>query len=112
MVQCPAGLSQEESLRMVQAAAYYPRLTASLASGLRFLPCFAKMRRAVEAGSIIGRRVDLADVRVDAASLVGKRYSWRCDTASGGGALSLLGAHVVRNGPHGCMYRCTPQLFP
>lgn len=79
---------------MVQAAQYYPRLSAALCCGLRFLPAFEKMRRAV-AGGVVGTDVKLCDVRVSLRGLVGKRYSWRCDEGMGGGALNLVGSHVV-----------------
>ncbi len=88
-VQCPGGLTQDEALRMVQAAQYYPRLTATLCCGLRSLPAFEKMRRAV-AGGLIGPSVRLCDVRVNLGALVGKRYSWLCDEGMGGGVLNLL----------------------
>ncbi len=79
---------------MVQAAQYYPRLSAALCCGLRFLPAYEKMRRALS-GGLVGPEVKLCDVRVNLRSLVGKRYSWLCDEGMGGGVLNLVGSHVV-----------------
>jgi len=40
----PAGPSQLDALKMVNAAQYYPSLMSLMCNGLRFLPCFIKMR--------------------------------------------------------------------
>ncbi len=69
-------------------------LQAVLCCPLRLLPAFDKMRRAV-ANGLIGPQVRLADVRVSVRSLVGKRFSWLCDEGMGGGALNLIGSHVI-----------------
>ena len=71
-VQCPGGLNQDETVRMVQAAQYYPRLISTLICGLRFLPAFQKLKTEIEAGEFIGDKVKLVDVRLNMASLVGK----------------------------------------
>jgi len=89
----PGGLCQNESLRMVQAAQYYPSLLAVLAHGLRFLPNFMVMRRAIQDGYI--GDVTLCDVRINCASLIDTAYSWSCDSTMGGGVLSLLGSHII-----------------
>ena len=104
-VQCPGGLSQDESLRMVQAAQYYPRLISTLNLGLRFHPAFVKMRAALRearkgakvatSASLIGPAITYCDVRIDSDSLVGDRYGWQCDDAMGGGVLNLFGAHAI-----------------
>jgi len=93
-VQCPGGLDQEGSLRMVQAALYYPRLLAVVNCPLRFLPAFVKMRRSVQSG-LVGPSVKLVDVRISTRSLIGKRYSWLCDPHMGGGALNVLGSPII-----------------
>ena len=41
----PAGISQNETLRMVQAAQYYPSLISIAVYGLRFLPAFVKAKQ-------------------------------------------------------------------
>ena len=45
--------------------------------------------------AVVGPKVNYCDVRVDAGSLVGERYSWLCDDAMGGGVLNLFGAHAI-----------------
>jgi len=89
----PGGLCQNETLRMVQAAQYYPSLLAVLTHGLRFLPNFMVMRRAIQDGYI--GDVTLCDVRINCASLIDTAYSWSCDSTMGGGVLSLLGSHII-----------------
>lgn len=93
VVSQPGGLCQNESLRMVQAAQYYPSLLAVLTHGLRFLPNFMVMRRAIQEGYI--GDVTVCDVRINCASLIDNNYSWTCDSTMGGGVLSLLGSHII-----------------
>ena len=93
-VRSPGGLNQDESLRMVQSAQYYPRLVASLSCGLRYLPAYRKMRSALSSG-LVGPSPSLVDVRLSMRPLVGRSYDWLCDSAMGGGLLNLLGGHVV-----------------
>jgi len=89
----PGGLNQTESLRMVRAAAYYPSLLAILAYSLRFLPNMSLLRKLMKE-KYIGN-VKLCDIRILCGSLLGSNYSWQCDSNMGGGALSLLGSHVI-----------------
>lgn len=93
-VQSPGGLNQDETLRMVQAAQYYPRLISTLNHGLRFHPAFVGMKRAIQQG-FIGPDIAMADVRINTGSLIGKSYSWLCDETMGGGILNLFGAHII-----------------
>jgi len=48
----PAGPSQVDALKMVHAAEYYPALMSLMCSGLRFLPCFVKMRQMIDDGYV------------------------------------------------------------
>ena len=93
-VRSPGGLTQDEALRMVQSAQYYPRLVASLECGLRFLPAYRKLRSALCSG-LVGPAATLVDVRISMGPLVGCNYDWLCDAAMGGGVLNLLGGHIV-----------------
>ena len=94
-VQSPSGLNQDETLRMVQAAQYYPRLISTLNTGLRFLPAFVKMRNFIRSGFLGPAGASLIDVRLSTGPLIGRSYSWLCDDAMGGGVLNLFGAHIV-----------------
>lgn len=44
----PAGPTQIDALRMVNAAEYYPLLMSLMCNGLRFLPCFMKMKQLID----------------------------------------------------------------
>ena len=48
----PSGPGQLEALRMVRAAEYYPSLMSLVSHGLRFLPCFVKMKQLINDGYI------------------------------------------------------------
>ena len=48
----PAGPSQVDALKMVRAAEYYPALMSLMCNGLRFLPCFVKMRQLIDDGYV------------------------------------------------------------
>jgi len=89
----PGGLNQTESLRMMRAAAYYPSLLAILAYSLRFLPNMSLLRKLINE-KYVGN-VKLCDIRILCGSLLGRNYSWQCDSNMGGGALYLLGSHVI-----------------
>lgn len=95
----PAGISQNETLRMVQAAQYYPSLISIAVYGLRFLPAYVKAKQLLsqtEEGNIIGQ-ITLCDVRVNSPNLIGddETYSWACDDHMGGGILNQFGSHVI-----------------
>ena len=95
----PAGISQNETLRMVQAAQYYPSLISIAVYGLRFLPAYVKAKQLLsqsEEGNLIGQ-ITLCDVRVNSPNLIGddETYSWACDDHMGGGILNQFGSHVI-----------------
>jgi len=95
-VESPAGISQSETLRKVKAALYYPSLISIVVYGLRFLPAFTRLRKALLEEDLIGP-VSLCDVQITAPRLVraGDTYSWACDHHMGGGVLNQFGSHVV-----------------
>jgi len=95
----PAGISQSETLRMVQAAQYYPSLISIAVYGLRFLPAFVKakeMLSQLDDNNRIGQ-ITLCDVRINSPNLIGSNetYSWACDDHMGGGILNQFGSHVI-----------------
>jgi len=62
----PAGPSQVDALRMVRAAEYYPALMSLMCNGLRFLPCFVKMKQLIEDGYV--GHVNICEARVHVGS--------------------------------------------
>ena len=63
----PAGPRQIDALRMVRAAEYYPALMSLMCNGLRFLPCFVKMKQLIEEEDYVGR-VNTCEARVHVGS--------------------------------------------
>lgn len=92
----PMGLGQADALKMVRSAQYYPSLISLVNHSLRFLPGFSHMKQSLHNG-YIGPVADisLVDIRVQMGSLLHDRYDWLCDAAMGGGALNLIGSHVI-----------------
>ncbi|XP_052866983.1 glucose-fructose oxidoreductase domain-containing protein 1 [Anopheles cruzii] len=92
----PMTLLQTDALKMVRACQYYPTLISIVNHSLRFLPAIAHMRRAIHEG-YLGPASDLSliDVKVRMGSLFRTRYDWLCDETMGGGALNLVGSHVI-----------------
>lgn len=89
----PAGLSQKDALKMVRASQYYPALISLVNHSLRFLPAFIHMKRALT-DEVIGS-VSVIDVRIQMGSLFSNKFDWMCDSSMGGGALHLIGSHVI-----------------
>jgi len=95
-VEPPAGINQSETLRKVKAALYYPSLLSIVVYGLRFLPAFARLKKALVEEDMIGA-LSLVDVQIDAPSLIrdDEAYSWACEHGMGGGVLNQFGSHVI-----------------
>uniref|UniRef100_A0A1B6C5N4 Gfo/Idh/MocA-like oxidoreductase N-terminal domain-containing protein n=1 Tax=Clastoptera arizonana TaxID=38151 RepID=A0A1B6C5N4_9HEMI len=92
----PAGLCQNEALKMVRAAQYYPSLISIVNHSLRFLPAFSQMRKAIVDGFLGNEgEITICDVRVQMGSLLHDNYDWLCDDTMGGGVLTLVGSHVI-----------------
>ncbi|CAD7015188.1 glucose-fructose oxidoreductase domain-containing protein 1 [Ceratitis capitata] len=92
----PMGLHQADALKMVHASQYYPRLITLVNYSLRFLPAFTHMKRCLQEGLIgPGNEISLIDIRVQLGTLFPEKFDWMCDAAMGGGALNLVGSHVI-----------------
>ena len=78
---------------MVNAAEYYPSLMSLMCSGLRFLPCFTKMKTMLDNGMI--GNVLVCEVRVHCGSLLKDSFDWLCDSFMGGGVLNIYGSVFV-----------------
>lgn len=120
----PMGLGQADALKMVRGSQYYPSLISLVNYSLRFLPAFVHMKRMLNEEyvgpmkdiSLIGKFNDMQaicqtylincltlfyfylsiqDVRVQMGSLLRDKFDWLCDSTMGGGALNLIGSHVV-----------------
>lgn len=89
----PFGLNQKDASKMVRASQYYPALISLVNHSLRFLPAFIHMKRALTDDAI--GNVSLIDVRIQMGSLFSNQYDWMCDSSMGGGALHLIGSHVI-----------------
>ena len=89
----PSGPGQLDALRMVRAAQYYPSLMSLMCNGLRFLPCFIKMRQLIEDGYI--GDVLVCEARVHCGSLLKDKYDWMCDERMGGGILNIYGSIII-----------------
>lgn len=92
----PAGLSQEDALKMVDAGQYYPTLISIISHSFRFLPAFIHMRQAIM-NNYLGSEIKLIDIRVQTSSLYSDSdcFDWKCNDIMGGGILNLIGSHVV-----------------
>lgn len=89
----PAGPSQMDALRMVNAAEYYPSLMSLMCNGLRFLPCFVKMRQLIEEGYV--GEVTICEARIHSGSFLKDKFDWICDELMGGGVLNIYGSIII-----------------
>ncbi|GFN90387.1 glucose-fructose oxidoreductase domain-containing protein 1 [Plakobranchus ocellatus] len=105
----PSGPRSRDTLPMVHASRYYPRLMSLMCNGLRFLPSVVKMRRLIKESGFVGT-VTVCEVNVHycssgvlshkpsgrkGSSYSTTAYDWTCDEAMGGGVLNLYGGMVV-----------------
>lgn len=92
----PAGLNQSDALKMVRAGQYYPTLISVINHSFRFLPAFTHMRKAINE-NYLGTPLTLLDVRIQSGCLFSENdtFDWKCDDIMGGGALNLIGSHVI-----------------
>lgn len=89
----PAGPSQVNALRMVKGAQYYPSLMALMCNGLRFLPCFKKMKQLIEEGYV--GDVTVCEAKVHCGSFLKDKFDWMCDELMGGGVLNMQGSIII-----------------
>uniref|UniRef100_A0A8C4X0N8 Glucose-fructose oxidoreductase domain containing 2 n=1 Tax=Eptatretus burgeri TaxID=7764 RepID=A0A8C4X0N8_EPTBU len=86
-------VSALDACRMVQQALYYPGLLSLLAFPLRLLPACTQARSLVQEGYLGELRV--CEARVHVGSLLSPVYDWSCERLMGGGALRVVGTHLV-----------------
>lgn len=92
--QSPLAASMAGAGKMISMTRWYPKLFGGLGSHFRFLPAVKKMKELIDEGYC--GRVMLVEARINSHSLiVGEMYGWKCDNAAGGGALNILGGHLV-----------------
>lgn len=92
----PMGLGQADALKMVRASQYYPSLISLVNHSLRFLPAISQMRKSIQDGYIgPANEISMIDVRVQMGSLLNEKFDWLCDASMGGGALNLIGSHII-----------------
>ena len=89
----PSGPSQLEALRMVRAAQYYPSLMSLMCAGLRFLPCFTRMKQLIDDGYV--GDVTVLEARMHSGSLLKDKFNWMCDELMGGGVLNVYGGLMI-----------------
>lgn len=89
----PSGPSSTDALKMVKAAEYYPKLMSLMCNGLRFLPCFIKMRQLIEDGYV--GNVLLCEAKIHSGSLLKDKFDWMCDELMGGGVLNIYGSVFI-----------------
>ena len=89
----PAGLSCEDTDRMLSAAKYYPSLMSLITYYLRFLPTVCEMKKRI-ADNYIGD-MTIVEIRVRCNLSIEVNYGWPHDSRMGGGVLSLFGGHFV-----------------
>ena len=91
----PMSVSYSEGEKMLSVSQYYPQLLSLVECHLRHLPASLRMRELMAAGYC--GEVMVVEARVLMGPLVqqNEAYNWKCDSAVGGGALSVIGSHVV-----------------
>ena len=92
--QSPLAASMAGAGKMISMSRWYPKLFGGLGSHFRFLPAVRKMKELIDEGYC--GRVMMVEARINSTSLlVDDTYDWKCDSAAGGGALNILGSHLV-----------------
>uniref|UniRef100_UPI00358E7B92 glucose-fructose oxidoreductase domain-containing protein 1-like n=1 Tax=Myxine glutinosa TaxID=7769 RepID=UPI00358E7B92 len=86
-------VSALDARRMVQQALYYPGLLSLLAFPLRLLPACTQARSLVQEGYL--GELQVCEARVHVGSLLSPMYDWSCERLMGGGALRVVGTHLV-----------------
>jgi len=89
----PAGLGFDDTLRMLNAAKYYPSLMSLMTYHLRFLPTFTEMKKRISSDYI--GKILVIEVRVHSGVSLDLHYDWSHDSRMGGGVLSSFGGHFV-----------------
>ena len=92
--QKPPTICQAEAQKMVGLSQYYSRLLSLLESHLRFLPAVQKLKKLLSNGYCGKLLVMEGHVRMGSL-LQEEDYSWKCEPSMGGGALNMVGAHLI-----------------
>lgn len=92
--QKPPSSRQSEAQKMVSLSRYYNQLLSVLDSYMRFMPAVTRMRDLIASGYC--GKLHVIEGRVTMGSLISQEsYSWKCDPAMGGGAVNILGSHLI-----------------
>ncbi len=92
--QKPPTLSQAEARKMVGLSQYYNKLLSMVDSHLRFLPAVQKLKKLLNEG-YCGELLAM-EAHIKMSSLIqDEPYSWKCESSMGGGALNIIGAHLI-----------------
>ncbi|KAH3769946.1 glucose-fructose oxidoreductase domain-containing protein 1-like [Dreissena polymorpha] len=89
----PAGPTQIDSLKMVHAARYYPKLVARMIYGLRFLPTINNMKKLIDEGFL--GELKICEIRVNFWNYPKEKFDWTCDDIMGGGVLNSIGSNLI-----------------
>ena len=90
----PPSISAGEVEKMLVLSQYYSQLRSVLECSMRFVPCFVKLKEILQSG-LVGT-LWTVDVHLHMGSLISDdMYSWKCDPSIGGGALNILGSHII-----------------
>ncbi|KAI8795465.1 glucose-fructose oxidoreductase domain-containing protein 1 [Biomphalaria glabrata] len=89
----PSGPRSRDTLPMVHASRYYPKLMALMFNGLRFLPSIVKMRGLIKDGYI--GDITICEVKVHNGQRLRNTFDWMCDEMMGGGVLNMYGGMIV-----------------
>ena len=92
--QKPPSSRQNEAQKMVSLSRYYNQLMSLLDSYMRFMPAVNRMRDLIASGYC--GKLHVIEGRVTMGSLIRhESYSWKCDPSMGGGAMNILGSHLI-----------------
>jgi predicted dehydrogenase len=90
----PICVSCSDGEKMLSVSQYYPQLLSLVECHMRFLPASVRMRELLETGFC--GKVLVVEARVVTGSLIrDEAYSWKCEPSVGGGALSIVGSHII-----------------
>ncbi|CAG2237985.1 Glucose-fructose oxidoreductase domain-containing protein 2,Glucose-fructose oxidoreductase domain-containing protein 1 [Mytilus edulis] len=89
----PAGPSQLDALKMVNAASYYPKLMSLVVFGLRFLPTIAKLKQYIDKDYI--GDISICEIRIHYEKKPKEHFDWMCDETMGGGVLNTIGSNII-----------------
>lgn len=89
----PSGPHCRDTLPMVSASRYYPRLMSLMVNGLRFLPSVIKMKRLVNEGFL--GQLTICEAKVHFSHRLRHTFDWMCDEMMGGGVLNRYGSMMV-----------------